>query len=80
MPNRLDLIQFTRLHGEAVNSFGLQEVDEDGNLVNLFDHEADQLNGYPQATFKFVRTLGELRDNDDFWHLVDEAPEITPVE
>lgn len=77
---RLDLIKFTSLHGKPVNQFGLQEVDEDGNLVNLFDHEADQLNGHPQANFEFVRTLGLMADSDDFWNLVAEAKEITPVE
>lgn len=79
MANRLDLIKFTRLHGKAVNLFGLQEVDENGNLIHLFDHEADQLNGYSQATFEFVRTLGEMEDADDFWNLVAGAKEITPV-
>jgi hypothetical protein len=79
MANRLDLIKFTNLHGKPANSFGLQEVDEDGNLVHLFDHEADQLNGHPKANFQFVRTLGEMDDSDDFWNLIAGVKEITPV-
>lgn len=80
MANRLDLIKFTNLHGKNVNQFGLQEVGKHGNLVRLFDHEADQLNGHPKAKFKFVRTLGTMDDSDDFWNLVAMAKEITPVE
>lgn len=80
MATRLDLIRFTELHGKPVNSFGLQEVDEDGGLVNLFDNEADQLNGHPKATFEFVRTLGEMDEADDFWSLIDGVKEITPME
>lgn len=80
MGNRLDLIRFTNLHGRPVNSFGLQEVDANDNLVHLFDHEADQLNGHPKANFEFVRTLGTMDDSDDFWNLVATAKEITPVE
>lgn len=80
MANRLDLIKFTNLHGKSVNQFGLQEVDSKGNLVRLYDNEADQLNGHPKAEFKFVRTLGTMDDSDDFWNLVATAKEITPVE
>lgn len=80
MATRLDLIQFTSLHGKPVNQFGLQEVGEDGELINLFDHEADQLNSHPQAEFAFIRTLGEMDDSDDFWNLIADVDEIAPVE
>jgi hypothetical protein len=80
MTTRLDLIKFTNLHGKPANSFGLQEVDSNGNLLHLYDHEADQLNGHPKASFEFVRTLGTMDDSDDFWNLVADAKEITPVE
>lgn len=77
---RLDLIKFTHLNGQQVNKFGLQEVGEDGKLLNLYDDEADQLTNFPQAKFEFVRTLGNIEDSDDFWQLVAEAPEITPAD
>lgn len=80
MANRLDLIKFTNLNGKPANSFGLQEVSESGKLVRLYDNEADQLNGHPQANFDFVRTLGTIDDADDFWSLVADAKEITPAE
>ena len=80
MANRLDLIRFTNLHGKPVNQFGLQEVTDSGKLVRLYDSEADQLNGHPKASFEFVRTLGTMDDSDDFWNLVADTKEITPVE
>jgi len=80
MATRLDLIRFTQLNGKPANSFGLQEVNKSGQLVRLYDHEADQLNGHPKAEFEFVRTLGTVDDSDDFWSLVATAKEITPVE
>lgn len=76
---RLDLIQFESLGGRPNTSFGLQEVGENGELVNLFNHEADQLNR-PIATWSFVRTLGEMEDSDDFWNLLEGISEITPTE
>lgn len=80
MTNRLDLIKFTNLNGNAVNSFGLQEVSAGGELLRLYDNEADQLSGHPKAEFEFVRTLGTIDDSDDFWNLVATAEEINPVE
>lgn len=77
MTTRLDLIQFETLHGEPCTEYGLQEVDEYGHLVALYDQEADQLN-HPNANWTFVRVLGDVDDTDDFWRLVEEAPEITP--
>lgn len=77
---RLDLIQFTSLNGRPCTEFGLQEVSSSGELIRLYDNEADQLGGFPTAKFSFVRTLGEIADADDFWTLVADAPEITPQE
>lgn len=77
--NRLDLIKFDEMHGER-NVYGLQEVDKHGNLVRLYDNEADQINGHPKAKWSFVRTLGNVSDPDDFWNLVADCKQITPVE
>ena len=77
MTTRLDLIKFKRLHGKPCTEYGLQEVDEKGKLLRLYNNEADQL-GFPVATFAFIRTLGTMEDNDDFWNLIAECKEINP--
>jgi hypothetical protein len=74
---RLDLIQFV-----DSQEYGLQEVDDDGGLAGLWNHEADQLE-YGKRAWVFVRTLAEGNaydaDNpDDFWRAIEDVPEITP--
>ena len=73
---RVDLIQFDS--GE----YGLQEVDDDGALTALFNHEADQLE-VGTRSWAFVRTLAEgddydPDDADDFWRALEGVHEITP--
>jgi len=73
---RLDLIRFD------TGAFGLQEVDDDGELLTLYNETADQLEFGNQA-WTFVRTLAEGEDydpeeSDDFWRAIDGAEEITP--
>lgn len=75
---RLDLIKFTTRDGKPCKEYGLQEVSEDGKLLRLYDNEADQFSSYPNASFKFVRTLGTMDDSDDFWNLVAECKQINP--
>lgn len=79
---RLDLIRFTTLHGRPCNRYGLQEVeDEEDRLLRLYDDHADQLLGFPKSTFEFVRTLGEIDedDSDTFWELLEGVTEIKPI-
>lgn len=80
MTTRLDLIEFTRIDGKPCRKYGLQEVDRNGKLLNLFNDEADQLPRFPNATFAYLRTLGEMEDSDDFWNLVAECKHINPQE
>ena len=73
---RLDLIKFD------TGEFGLQEVNDEGALTTLWDHEADQL-AFGICAWTFVRTLAEGDDYDkdepdDFWRAIDGVVEITP--
>ncbi len=73
---RLDLIKFED------GDFGLQEVNDWGEVTGLWDHEADQL-GYEKRSWEVVRTLAEgdgydPDDPDDFWTALTGVAEITP--
>lgn len=46
----------------------------------LYDNEADQFPSFPQAEWELVRKLGVIEDDDDFWWLLKDVPEITPRE
>ena len=74
---RLDLIKFD------TGAFGLQEVDDNDNILALYDENADQL-PFQKRSWTFVRTLAgagyDHTDPDDFWHAIEGVDEITPRE
>lgn len=80
--NNLALIKFTNLDGMASDRYGLQETDEGGQLLRLYDDTATQYPHLPVADFAFVRDLGQLDpdDSDGFWSAIDDVGEIMASE
>lgn len=72
MANRLDKIKFTQLFGKEVDVYGYQEVDENGDLVNIYYEDGEQIDMYANHEFEFVKTLGKINDSDDFWDLLEQ--------
>jgi hypothetical protein len=75
---RLDLIRFDS------GAYGLQEVDDQGKLTALWNHEADQLE-FQERSWEVIRTLAQddaydPDDPDDFWRALFGVPEISPPE
>jgi hypothetical protein len=73
---RLDLIRYDD------GRYGLQEVDDAGELLTLYNDTADQID-FGKRSWTFVRTLAEGADYDetepdDFWRAIEGVGEITP--
>jgi hypothetical protein len=69
--NRVDKIRFLLLYGEAPEAqcFGYMELNQDGNMIALYNRYDEELDMYGGHEYVRVRTLGKFdgEDRDNFY-------------
>lgn len=68
-------IRFTLINGEAPEAKcnGYMELNEDGNMIALYNRYGEEINLYGGHEFIKVRTLGKFdnEDRDNFYSLLE---------
>lgn len=73
--NRVDKIRFMLLFGEAPEEeyYGYMELNQDGNMIALYNRYGEEIDMYGGHEFVRVRTLGKFdnEDRDNFYSLLE---------
>jgi hypothetical protein len=73
--NRVDKIRFMLVYGEAPEAqcFGYMELDQDGNMIALYNKNGEEIDMYGGHEFVRIRTLGKFdnEDRDNFYSLLE---------
>lgn len=73
--NRVDKIRFILLYGETpeVKCYGYMELNQDGNMIALYNSYGEEIEMCGGHEFVRVRTLGEFdsEDRDNFYDLLE---------
>ncbi|MNB72210.1 hypothetical protein D3C75_187940 [compost metagenome] len=73
--NSVDKIRFTLLFGQAPDAkcYGYMELNQDGNMIALYNSYGEEIDMYGGHEFIRVRTLGQFddEDRDNFYDLLE---------
>ncbi|MBY9078772.1 hypothetical protein KIH86_28160 [Paenibacillus sp. HN-1] len=73
--NSVDKIKFTLLFGQAPEAkcYGYMELNQDGNMIALYNSYGEEIDMYGGHEFIRVRTLGQFddEDRDNFYDLLE---------
>ncbi|MNM40558.1 hypothetical protein D3C81_513590 [compost metagenome] len=73
--NSVDKIRFTLLFGQAPDAkcYGYMELNQDGNMIALYNSYGEEIDMYGGHEFIKVRTLGQFddEDRDNFYDLLE---------
>ncbi|MFB7817649.1 hypothetical protein ACFC0X_26190 [Paenibacillus chitinolyticus] len=73
--NSVDKIRFMLLYGEApeANCYGYMELNQDGDMIALYNRYGEEIDMYGVHEFVRVRSLGKFddEDRDNFYSLLE---------
>ncbi|MCP3806624.1 hypothetical protein ACYCSE_08915 [Paenibacillus sp. SEL1] len=73
--HRVVKIKFMLFYGEAPEAkcYGYMELNQDGNMIALYNRYGEEIDMYGQHEFVKIRTLGKFdnEDRDNFYSLLE---------
>ncbi|MEC0170551.1 hypothetical protein [Paenibacillus graminis] len=73
--NSIDKIRFILLYGKTpeTNCYGYMELNQEGNMIALYNRYGEEIEMYGGHEFARVRTLGKFddEDRDNFYSLLE---------